>query len=359
MTGCTKPIAQRPLPARWGWLLVLLAVAQYQAQAQDATPAPPAVPDSVNNQLTARHVRVPGSTFYVRPAAGYGPEESLNGLAKPGGALLEVMRVPGANFLKVRQLIVQQYLAERGARVHTQRELTFNGYPAVFGAGESLEPGQNLMVLAFGDTATIALVFGLYPDQDAAAETELREMLLGGWYDPRGQVPPLELAPFVISLAGTPYRLQQVQPDEKRYVFGASPAAAADSFATRFTVQVLSPTAPAQARQHLQALAQAATTPGATLQSQERQLPATGGWNYEVRGTSTWRGRRYSFYQAIKTDEEATLILHGVAFQAPLATPAPRTGTTSKGKPVAKPPVAPPDPVAGFERVAATLRMKR
>lgn len=353
MTACTKVGAVNSWAWRWGLSLLLLLPGLVPAAAQETPPAE--LTDSVNVTLTARHRRVPGSTFYVRPAEGYAPEESLNGLAKPGGALLEVMRVPNADFRKIRSLIVQQYLAEKGARVQEQRELTFNGLPAVFGRGESLEPGKDLMVLAFGDSSGIELVFGLYPDNDAPAEAELRQMLLTGYYDPLGKVPPLELAPFVISLAGTPYQLQEVRPAEKLYVFGPGPTASADSFATRFTVQVLPPKPPAEARQLLLAQAQALTTPGATLQSEERRLLEAPGFAYEVSGRSRLRGRANAFYQVVKTDEDATLLLHGVSFAA---APAPLPAKpAAKGKAPAKP-VPAADPTAGFRKVAATLRMK-
>ncbi|RAK70209.1 hypothetical protein DLM85_05010 [Hymenobacter edaphi] len=311
----------------------------------------------MRSTLTARHRRVPGSTFYVRAAPGYVAEESLNGLARPDGSLLEVLRVPEGNFLKVRTLVVEQYLAKRATQVQ-QHELQFNGYPAVFGQGASLEPGKDLMVLAFGDSVGFTLVFGLYPDSDAAAEAELRQMLLGGYYDARGQVPPLELAPFVISLAGTPYQLLEVRPADKTYVFGPAGSAGAvpDTFATRFTVQVLPPTPPDEARQRLLRRAQALTTPGALLQSQERQLPPSPAYGYEVSGSSNLRGRRPGFYQLIRTDEDATLIFHGVVFGAPAA--AARPTPPAKGR---KPAVVKPaaDPLADFRKVAATLRMKR
>ncbi|GAB2965477.1 hypothetical protein GCM10027048_39040 [Hymenobacter coalescens] len=356
MTGCTKPTpgAQRRWWGLWAVLVgLLVGLAPTGATAQEAATA--AVPDSVRTALSARHQRVPGSTFYVRPAAGFVPEESLYGLAKPSGALLEVTRVPGVNFLKISSMIVQQYLAERGARVAEQRELTFNGYPAVFGRGESLEPGKDLMLLAFGDSAGVELVFGLYQDDDAAAEAELRQMLLTGWYDARGTVPPLELAPFVISLTGTPFQLLEVRPAEKLYLFGPKTAAAsADSFATRFSVQVLPPAAPDDARLRLLRLARAWTTPGATLQSRERQLTGSP-YTYEVEGSGTLRGRRNAFYQVVRTDEEATLLFHGVSFDAAPKPTAPKPAgqrTTSR-------PGGPPDPTAGFRRAAATLRMKR
>jgi hypothetical protein len=362
MTGCTK----RPALHRWrwlgGWLLGLwLLLPPGRARAQETpvapTAPPPAAaetfPDTVRAELTARHRRVPGSTFYVRPAAGYAPEESLNGLARPGGALLEVVRVPDADFRKIRGLIVQQYLAEKGARVQEQHDLTFNGYPAVFGRGQSLEPGKDLMVLAFGDSTGLVLVFGLYPDDEAAAEAELRQMLLTGYYDPRGKVPPLELAPFVLSLTDTPFRLLEVRPADKLYVFGPAPAAAADSFATRFTVQVLPTTAAPEARQRLQRLAQGLTTAGATLLSQERQLTPAPVFSYEVSGSSTLRGRPHAFYQLIRTDEEATLLFSGVVFVPP-ARPGP--AKTGKAPPAAKAPALPD--VAAFRRVAASLRMK-
>lgn len=363
MTGCTKrrPRLRGALSLKYlllSCLLGLWALPQLAA-AQEVPNAPAelhALPDTVPGTLTSQHRRVPGSTFYVQPAAGFVAEESLNGLARPDGSLLEVLRVPEANFLKVRGLVVEQYLAHRARQVR-QHELQFNGYPAVFGQGASLEPGKDLMVLAFGDTASFTLVFGLYPDNDAAAEAELRQMLLTGYYDPRGQVPPLELAPFVISLAGTPFQLLEARPADKTYVFGPASragAAAPDTFATRLTVQVLPIVPAAEARQRLLALAQALTTPGATLQSQERRLTAGLTYSYEVSGSSSLRGRRNQFYQLIRTDDEGTLLLHGAAFGA--ATP-PKPAVKKGSKPAPAKPAA--DPVADFRKVAATLRMKR
>ncbi|GAB3833403.1 hypothetical protein GCM10028821_26320 [Hymenobacter jeollabukensis] len=344
----------------WHWLLASLllgfglpAAAQTPEKTAEST-----VPDTVRSTLTARHRRVPGSTFYVQAAPGYAPEESLNGLARPDGSLLEVLRVSEGNFLKIRGLVVEQYLAGRAKEVR-QHELQFNGYPAVFGEGASLEPGKDLMMLAFGDSASFTLVFGLYPDNDAAAEAELRQMLLTGYYDPQGQVPPLELAPFVLSLTGTPYQLLEVRRADKTYVFGPAGSAGAvpDTFATRFSVQVLPPLPAEEARLRLLRLVRALTTPGATLQSQERQLPSGSG--YEVSGSSTLRGRRNSFYQLIRTDEDATLIFHGVVFGPPASAAKPAPKNPVKGKvPTAKP-AAVTDPVADFRKVAATLRMKR
>ncbi|MCC3158913.1 hypothetical protein LJ737_16845 [Hymenobacter sp. 15J16-1T3B] len=355
MTGCTK--------ARRYWLAaLLLGLLQLArpAAAQDADSAAAPRGEVVGSQLTARHRRLPGSTLYVRPAPGYVTEESLNGLSRPDGSLIEVLRVPEANFLKVRGLVVEQYLAERGTHVQ-QRELTFNGYPAVFGEGSSLEAGKNLMVLGFGDSSSFVLVFGLYPAADTAARGEQQRMLLTSYYDARGTVPPLELAPFVISLAGTPFQLLEARPADKTYVFGPAGSAGAvpDTFATRFTVQVL-PVMPApEARQRLLRLAQSLTTPGALLQSQERQLPPGGSYGYEVSGQSSLRGRRNSFYQLIRTDEDATLLFHGVVYgvAASAAKASPKPPPKSK-TPAAKP-AAPADPVADFRKVAATLRMKR
>ena len=354
MTGCTKV---------WGHGLLLLLVSLLPlarlaaAQSPDSVAAPR--PAEVSSSLTAQHRRLPGSTLYVRPAPGYVTEESLNGLSRPDGSLIEVLRVPDANFLKVRGLVVEQYLAERGTHVQ-QRELTFNGYPAVFGEGTSLEEGKNLMVLGFGDSSSFVLVFGLYPATDTAARGQQQRMLLTSYYDARGKVPPLELAPFVISLAGTPFQLVEARPADKTYVFGPAGSAGAvpDTFATRFTVQVLPVTPAAGARQRLQQLAQGLTTPGATLQSQERQLPPGSSYGYEVSGSSSLRGRRNSFYQLIRTDEDATLLLHGVVFGT-TAAPRPAPKPAAKGKAPAAKPAPPADPVADFRKVAATLRMKR
>lgn len=353
MTGCTKV-------RRFGLLWVLLSLgplAPLTAQDADSVAAPRA--EAIDNPLTARHRRLPGSTLYVRPAPGYVAEESLNGLSRPDGSLIEVLRVPDANFLKVRGLVVEQYLAERGTHVQ-QRELTLNGYPAVFGEGSSLEAGKNLLVLGFGDSTGFTLVFGLYPAADTAARGQQQRMLLTSYYDARGQVPPLELAPFVISLAGTPYQLLEARPADKTYVFGPTGSAGAvpDTFATRFTVRVLPVTPAAEARQQLQQLAQGLTTPGAILQSQERQLPPGAAYGYEVSGSSSLRGRRNSFYQLIRTDEDATLLLHGVLF-GPTAAPKPASKPAAKGKASAAKPAPPADPLADFRKVAATLRMKR
>lgn len=356
MTGCTKA-------RRFGllWLLISLWPLTQLAAAQDPDSLAAPRREEVTSQLTALHRRLPGSTLYVRPAPGYAAEESLNGLSRPDGSLIEVLRVPDANFLKVRGLVVEQYLAERGTHVQ-QRELTFNGYPAVFGEGSSLEEGKNLMVLGFGDSSSFVLVFGLYPAADTAARGQQQRMLLTSYYDAQGKVPPLELAPFVISLAGTPYQLLEARPADKTYVFGPAGSAGAvpDTFATRFTVRVLPVTPAAEARQRLQQLAQGLTTPGATLQSQERQLPPSSSYGYEVSGSSSLRGRRNSFYQLIRTDEDATLLFHGVAFGASAAPPAKAAPKPAgKGKTPAAKPAPPADPVADFRKVAATLRMKR
>ncbi|KUG08825.1 hypothetical protein ASU33_11915 [Solirubrum puertoriconensis] len=339
----------------WGiWLLLAPAV---RALGQEAVVGPPP-PDTLVTSITARHVRVPGSTFYVRKTPDYVAEESLNGLVKPNGALLEVLRIPQTNFLNVKDMLVQQYLAKAG-RIDEQRQLLFNGYPAVFGEGESIEPGKSLMVLGFGDTTSIMLVFGLYENNDKQSEAELKKMLLTGWYDPKGTIPPLELAPFVVELAGTPFGLQQVRNDGKEYVFGlnAPTKGKTDALPPQFTIRVLPPTGLDDLRYDLQRLAQQRNTAGSVLKTEERQISSQPVFVYEISGTGNFKSRKSTFHQVIKTDGEATLVFDGAVF-AP-AVPAQATTSKKSKTTTSASKTATPDYAAALKKIAASLRMKR
>ncbi|UYZ59975.1 hypothetical protein [Hymenobacter latericus] len=329
-----------------------------RALGQEAVAGPPQL-DTITTSITARHVRVPGSTFYVRKTPDYVAEESLNGLVKPNGALLEVLRIPQSNFLNVKDVLVQQYMAKAG-RIGEQRQLLFNGYPAVFGEGESIEPGKSLMVLGFGDTTSIMLVFGLYENADKQSAAELKKMLLTGWYDPKGTIPPLELAPFVVQLAGTPFRLQQVRNEGKLYVFGPAVVAKSkpDPMPPQFTVQVLPPTAFDNLRPDLHRSVLQRTTAGAIIRTEERQLSAEPVFAYEISATSSYQKRPGTFHQVVKTDGEATLVFDGVVFGPAEATATPAKKSKPKPDKTTGNPAA-PDYAAALKKIAASLRMKR
>ncbi|AYA36274.1 hypothetical protein D3Y59_03865 [Hymenobacter oligotrophus] len=344
-----------------GWRILLIGLwlllgPGLRALGQQAAPGPQPA-DTVVTSITARHVRVPGSTFYVRKTPDYVAEESLNGLVKSNGALLEVLRIPQSNFLNVKDVLVQQYLAKAG-RIGEQRQLLFNGYPAVFGEGESIEPGKSLMVLGFGDTTSIMLVFGLYENADQQSAAELKQMLLTGWFDPKGTIPPLELAPFVVQLAGTPFQLQQVRNEGKLYVFGPAAKSKTEPLPPQFTVQVLPPTGFENLRPELQSSVQQRTTTGAVIKTEERQVSAQPVFVYEISGSSSYQNRRSTFHQVIKTDGEATLVFDGVTFGAPAAAAAtaPRNKAKSGSKLTAP---AAPDYAAALKKIADSLRMKR
>jgi hypothetical protein len=164
-------------------------------------------PDNINVQNIKQLKRVKGTKLFVSTPENYKPMESMVRMQRDNNTYLQVMEIPGSNFLETKNSFTKESFEKQGASVDIIKPVKYNGYDGIYFSGPSKTPGENKIGLAFGDTDFVVMLFGVCQSSDKKAIEELKKIFSSSYYDKSFNLDPLELASYKFDESITGFKL--------------------------------------------------------------------------------------------------------------------------------------------------------
>lgn len=133
-----------------------------------------------NNVRTASHVILPGTHVAMVPPAGASPSGSFTGFELPDGvSQIQISERSGISYGEIERTLTPQGVEQYGISFAGKSPASFGGVKGTLVSGALISNGDlGALLLVLGDDRISALIFGLYPIGDNAAETAVRNSLL-------------------------------------------------------------------------------------------------------------------------------------------------------------------------------------
>lgn len=159
----------------------------------------------INNVSTPEHLPVTGTKVSLVPPKGFEKAENFLGFQQTqSGSSILVMSIP-AQFEKLRAGLTKEAFLSKGVEISSIEPLTLNGMPAAFLTGTQSAYGNVYakLILCFGKDDESVMINGAYPQDLPEVGKQIKEAILGAYFDAGKKVNPFETVDFEISTTGS------------------------------------------------------------------------------------------------------------------------------------------------------------
>ena len=160
-----------------------------KAQIEDEPPPPPP-------KNPAPVVNIPATRVSMMKPVNFDLAKNFIGLVYTDVCLIQVYDLIGGNYYTNAATFSKEKFESKGISVAEYKELTFSSYPAKFALLSNA--GKRSMMLVFGDTTFSVMITGLYPENNIALETTVREIIFSTVYDKKIRIDHLAAAKFIL-----------------------------------------------------------------------------------------------------------------------------------------------------------------
>lgn len=144
---------------------------------------PTRFPDTINNTMTERHERIPGSRVYVISPESFSFDMVKNQLRKSDTTFVQVVETPQAKFSKAKEAFTRENLEAQGGKVDILRPIRINELDAIYMDGPATIPDRRKAMIIMGDDDFVCLMVAEYPATSTNDRTEILDIFRTIVYD--------------------------------------------------------------------------------------------------------------------------------------------------------------------------------
>lgn len=163
--------------------------------------------ESMNDELTKAHQRIPGTKVQLLWPEGYRVVAGRTSLEGPAGQVVAATVVSRGNFWEAEKGLNRQDLQARRMRLIKLGGMNVQDYPAKYAYFQGADKSYGAWIM-FGDSSFVVSVVAVVPEAQSHEIPGLIETLKTIHYDRKTKVNPMELAVFEADTVQTDFRLK-------------------------------------------------------------------------------------------------------------------------------------------------------
>jgi hypothetical protein len=184
----------------------------------------------INNSLTSKHVKIPGTRLYIVPPDGFEVAASFTGLENSDSSEIHISDLTGINYYNWTSLMKKENYEKNGAIVIELTDLKVNYFPAKYFCKDDDQKGR-FVELIFGDSTFTTSISAKYPAEDDKTGEEIQSAIRSIYFNRYLELDLKASAVFTLdeSLAG--FKLAE-KSSPALYVYYPAPDSTEDDFST-------------------------------------------------------------------------------------------------------------------------------
>jgi hypothetical protein len=167
----------------------------------------------ISNTLSDKHVSVAGTKVSLIAPDGFDKSVNFNGFQQSEkSSSVMIIEMPGP-FSEITKAFTKSGLKSQGVDLIAKKDLTINGFPAVFIEAEQTAYGTLFIkyILTFGTESNTTMINGMFPKEfNKEMSSDIKNSLLSVVYETDKNVNPLDEIDYTVDIENTKLKYANV-----------------------------------------------------------------------------------------------------------------------------------------------------
>ena len=281
------------------------------------------IPDIVNTDKGKATQKFPGTNVFINCPPDCLVQNQIIRFQHAGDTYIQLLKFPGPDIsdFETQKKELERYNASeisegRMPKEYYKKEFTLGGYRAMLLYGPAKTPGQEVMLILFGDTHSFTMAVASFPVARPAIRQEVLNGLLSLYVDKSTPVDPNAAMNFTLDLSHTQFKYVGASSPYFYYTVDGKGDPAKDPFLDRIVLTGL----PAlKDKEQIKALAENIISQykrgGMVIPNYSgNELLINGNYAYEISFECSVKGRKSSMYQIVTGNAKGSVLFIGGLF---------------------------------------------